>query len=99
MSWSIFPGSSTGSVMNGVPGTQGRWNRGIWRTSWSSSDRDSFPWQEAEGMEEKKTERRKVICPYCGRPVNAMRDADASCKGIFFRCKEKDCRKVFELRI
>lgn len=50
-------------------------------------------------MEEKKTERRKVRCPYCGHPVNAMRDADASCKGIFFRCKEKDCRKVFELRI
>lgn len=50
-------------------------------------------------MEEKKTEKRKVKCPYCGRPVNAMRSADASCRGIYFRCKEKDCRRIFELRI
>lgn len=62
----------------------------------------SSPWQEVgeiEKVEEKKTGKKKVECPYCGHPVNAMRSADANCKGIFFRCKEKKCRRIFELRI
>lgn len=46
-----------------------------------------------------KDEREKVRCPYCGHPVNAMRDKDAHCRGIFFKCKNKDCRKEFELKI
>lgn len=54
---------------------------------------------EIERIEEKKTAKKKVECPYCGHPVNAMRSVDASCKGIFFRCKEKKCRKIFELKI
>ena len=44
-------------------------------------------------------EKEKVRCPYCGHPVNANRSADAVCKGVFFKCKNKECRKVFELRI
>ena len=43
--------------------------------------------------------KEKVRCPYCGHPVNANRSADAVCKGVFFKCKNKECRKVFELRI
>ena len=44
------------------------------------------------------TGKEKVRCPYCGHPVNANRSADAVCKGVFFKCKNKECRKVFELR-
>ena len=45
------------------------------------------------------TGKGKVRCPYCGHPVNANKSADAVCKGVFFKCKNKECRKVFELRI
>lgn len=43
--------------------------------------------------------RKKVRCPYCGHPVNAEQSEDARCGGIFFKCKNRDCRKEFELRI
>ena len=46
-----------------------------------------------------KIEKKKVICPYCGHPINAMQAKDASCKGIFFKCKNRECKKEFELRI
>ncbi len=49
---------------------------------------------------EKMTHRKeKVRCPYCGHPVNAMKSTDARCEGIFFKCKNKDCKKEFELKI
>lgn len=43
--------------------------------------------------------KEKVRCPYCGYPVNAMKQEGARCEGIFFKCKNKDCRKEFELKI
>nr|DAF55907.1 MAG TPA: cysteine-rich protein [Siphoviridae sp. ctzlI32]DAH97977.1 MAG TPA: cysteine-rich protein [Caudoviricetes sp.] len=46
-----------------------------------------------------KAEREKVRCPYCGYPVNAIRNPDARCEGVFFKCKNKDCKRVFELKI
>ncbi|GFO86503.1 hypothetical protein ANBU17_28500 [Anaerostipes butyraticus] len=42
---------------------------------------------------------KKVVCPYCGTPVNTFYDKDAECKGVFFKCKNKKCAKQFELRI
>ena len=54
---------------------------------------------EDREIEKIKTEREKVRCPYCGHPVNALRGKDACCKGVFFKCKNKDCRKEFELKI
>nr|DAI00678.1 MAG TPA: cysteine-rich protein [Caudoviricetes sp.]DAW52381.1 MAG TPA: cysteine-rich protein [Caudoviricetes sp.]DAW92365.1 MAG TPA: cysteine-rich protein [Bacteriophage sp.] len=50
-------------------------------------------------IEKIKTEREKVRCPYCGYPVNAIRNQDARCQGVFFKCKNKDCKREFELRI
>jgi ssDNA-binding Zn-finger/Zn-ribbon topoisomerase 1 len=50
-------------------------------------------------VEIEKVKREKVRCPYCGYPVNAMKSEDAKCKGIFFKCKNKECRKIFELKI
>lgn len=41
--------------------------------------------------------KTKVKCPYCGYPVNAMQTGDAKCKGIFLKCKNRDCKKEFEL--
>jgi transcription elongation factor Elf1 len=47
----------------------------------------------------KQEEKQKVRCPYCGHPVNAFRTQDAECKGIFMKCKNRECKKVFEVRI
>ena len=43
--------------------------------------------------------KEKVKCPYCGYPVNVMKTPDARCEGIFLKCKNKDCKKEFELKI
>ena len=53
----------------------------------------------AEVVEIEKVKHEKVRGPYCGYPVNAMKSEDAKCKGIFFKCKNKECRKIFELKI
>ena len=42
---------------------------------------------------------KKVSCPYCGFAVNVFFKEGASCRGVFFKCKNKNCRKQFELRI
>ena len=54
---------------------------------------------EVAEIEKMKAEREKVRCPYCGYPVNAIRNPDARCEGVFFKCKNKDCKRVFELKI
>lgn len=46
-----------------------------------------------------KRERIKIKCPYCGHPINVFKSEDAKCHGVFFKCKNKECRKEFELRI
>ena len=46
-----------------------------------------------------KIEKKKVICPHCGYPVNALQAKDAHCKGIYFKCKNRECKKEFELKI
>lgn len=46
-----------------------------------------------------KQERKKVRCPHCGHPVNAFKEEGAKCRGVFFKCKNRECKKVFELRI
>lgn len=50
-------------------------------------------------IENAKVKKQKVRCPYCGYPVNAMQTKDARCKGIFFKCKNRECRREFELRV
>lgn len=44
-------------------------------------------------------ERKKAVCPYCGRPVNVFLSKDAKCSGVFLKCKNKDCKKIFELKL
>nr|DAM27040.1 MAG TPA: zinc-ribbon domain protein [Caudoviricetes sp.] len=50
-------------------------------------------------MIEIEKEKIKVKCPHCGYPVNVFHAKDAVCKGVFLKCKNKDCKKEFELRI
>nr|DAZ76080.1 MAG TPA: cysteine-rich protein [Caudoviricetes sp.] len=45
------------------------------------------------------TPKKKAKCPYCGHPVNVFYKTDAVCRGIFLRCKNKECAKIFELRM
>ncbi len=43
--------------------------------------------------------KEKVKCPYCGHNVNAFKSKGASCRGIFFKCKNKECSREFELKL
>ena len=52
-----------------------------------------------EVVEIGKVKQEKVRCPYCGHPVNAYQSEDAKCQGIFFKCKNRECKRVFELKI
>lgn len=45
------------------------------------------------------TGRIKVKCPQCGYPINVFYSKDASCRGVFLKCKNRECKKIFELRI
>lgn len=42
---------------------------------------------------------KKVRCPCCGHEQNIFYAEGAKCKGLFFKCKNKKCRKEFEIRI
>lgn len=42
---------------------------------------------------------RKVKCPYCGYEMPVTYGDNAVCKGVFLRCKGRNCRKVFEVKI
>jgi uncharacterized Zn finger protein len=43
--------------------------------------------------------REKIKCPYCGYEMPVERDKKAVCKGIFVKCKGRNCGKVFEIII
>lgn len=43
---------------------------------------------------------RKIKCPYCGYETSAVKvNKNAICRGIFIKCKNKDCKKTFEIKI
>jgi len=44
-------------------------------------------------------EKTKVICPYCGYKMPITFSKDARCNGIFVKCKGKNCKKEFEIKI
>lgn len=46
-------------------------------------------------MQEKRLE--KVKCPYCGYEMPVFKTEKAVCKGIFVRCKGRNCKKMFEI--
>ena len=43
--------------------------------------------------------RKKVRCPYCGYEMPIFYDERSVCKGLTIRCKGRNCRKEFEIKI
>jgi len=43
--------------------------------------------------------RKNVTCPFCGYRMPIRYDADAECKGLFVKCKGRQCRRTFEIKI
>jgi len=43
--------------------------------------------------------RKKVKCPYCGYLMPIEYDESSQCKGLYVRCKGKNCKKEFEIKI
>lgn len=42
---------------------------------------------------------KKIECPYCGYKMPITFSKDAMCSGIFVKCKGKNCKKEFEIKI
>ena len=45
------------------------------------------------------TGKEKIRCPYCGYKMPVEKERTASCRGIWVRCKGKNCKKEFEIVI
>lgn len=43
--------------------------------------------------------KNKVKCPYCGYLMPITYDRTAKCKGVYIRCKGKNCKRIFEIKI
>ena len=50
-------------------------------------------------MEKEKPERVKLKCPFCGYEMPVYLTPDAKCAGVFVRCKGRNCKKLFEIRV
>lgn len=46
-----------------------------------------------------KEQRFKIRCPYCGYEMPIFYVATSSAKQIYTRCKGRNCKKEFEIRI
>ena len=45
-------------------------------------------------------ERVKVKCPYCGYLMPIQFDPKtAKCRGVYVRCKGRNCKRIFEVKI
>lgn len=42
---------------------------------------------------------QKVKCPYCGYEMPLTYSENAVCKDVFIRCKGRNCKKVFEIKL
>lgn len=43
--------------------------------------------------------RAKVECPYCGYKMPIEKDETAECKGLWVKCKGRNCGKEFEIKL
>lgn len=41
----------------------------------------------------------KIRCPVCGYEMPVLRSKNASCEGLFLRCKGRNCGRWFEIKI
>ena len=44
-------------------------------------------------------EIKKIKCPYCGYKMPIFYTERAKCIGIWVKCKGKNCKKEFEIKI
>lgn len=42
---------------------------------------------------------KKVKCPFCGYEMPIRYDKNSKAKGIFVKCKGRNCKKQFEIKI
>lgn len=50
-------------------------------------------------MKKQENELKKVECPFCGYKMPVYQAEDAKATGIFVRCKGRNCKKLFEIRV
>lgn len=50
-------------------------------------------------MEKQENELKKVKCPHCGYEMPVFIASYAHSAGIFVRCKGRNCKKLFEIRV
>lgn len=43
--------------------------------------------------------QHRIKCPYCGYMMPIKADETAECKGIWVKCKGRNCKREFEIRI
>lgn len=42
---------------------------------------------------------KKIKCPYCGYTMPVRFNDTSFSKGVFIKCKGKNCKQVFEIKI
>ena len=50
-------------------------------------------------MKKNEKELRKMKCPYCGYEMPVFAAPKAVSAGIFVRCKGRNCKKMFEVKL
>ena len=43
--------------------------------------------------------QKKIECPYCGYRMPIFYNEEAQCRGLTVRCKGRNCKKEFEIKI
>lgn len=41
----------------------------------------------------------KIKCPFCGYKMPILYNKEAISKGIFVKCKGRNCKKIFEVKL
>lgn len=43
--------------------------------------------------------KKNVTCPFCGYRMPIKYDDDAKCRGLYVKCKGRQCGKTFEVKV
>ena len=43
--------------------------------------------------------KKRIACPYCGYVMPVFYDEKSRADGIYIKCKGRNCRKIFEIKI
>jgi len=41
----------------------------------------------------------KIICPHCGYKMPIFKGQNAKSEGLFVKCKNPKCKRIFEIKI